>query len=84
MCSSTSQHDRCYIEPALGCPDVSEVSDPLPVRGGRMELPVQNIRSNGVDHGSVRNLVCGAIVKKAKGACYGDQEGSAGRAFGWS
>src|SRR5476651_2314513 len=33
--------------------------------------------------GAVRNLVCGAIVKKAKGACYGDQEGSCGRVLGW-
>jgi hypothetical protein len=24
--------------------------------------------------GTIRNLVCGAIVKKARGACYGDQE----------
>ena len=30
------------------------------------------------DKGSVRNLVCGAIMKKAKGACYGDQERSFG------
>ena len=42
--------DSRHIQPALSRPDVGEVSDPLPVRGGRMELPVQNIRSNGVHH----------------------------------
>ena len=38
----------------LGCPDISDLSDPLPVRDGRMELPVENIRGNGTHHALAR------------------------------
>ena len=42
--------DRGHIEPALGCPDVGKVCDPLAVGYWGMELPVQHIGRNGTHY----------------------------------